>query len=76
MDIEQAEGIIDALTDAGIDADLIEGYSALGMFGRQTAAVTTNTRAGMLLIGWAAGKSGMEPDAVERLRTDDLVVVY
>ncbi len=71
MTTDQAEALVEQLLEAGVAAEVMDGYSGRAMFGERTTAVTLGRPLGMAAAGVAAVLSGMRAEEALRLRCDD-----
>ncbi len=79
MTADQAENIVDALSEYGVDAEVREDYSGRGMYGNSVPAIVINDERVLMTIGYVGATLDIELEDLPR-RTDsmgrDSIIVY
>ena len=61
MDVDVARKIVDFLSARGNEVRLREDYSGRGMYGERTVGIVVDGTYGVVMIGYAAARLGVDP---------------
>lgn len=66
MTIEQAHEMVDLLSEHDVEAQVYEGYSGRGMYGRETVGIVLPDQSAVLLLGFCWGENGYDAGDLPR----------